>query len=146
MKRHAQPQSLFASPTGYLLALLAIFVVGLALRLYGLGSESLWWDEVYAITTMAQPGPLEIVRLSSTDNNPPLFYLILHYWMLFFGDSAFSVRLPSAIAGALAVPVMYKIGKLLFDRSAGLLAALILALCAYHARYAQEARPYGLMV
>jgi 4-amino-4-deoxy-L-arabinose transferase-like glycosyltransferase len=40
---------------------------------------------------------------------------------------------------------MYRIGTLLFDRSAGLLAALILALSAYHVRYAQEARAYGLM-
>src|SRR5215211_3078301 len=146
MKRFARPQALLASPIGHIAALLAIFVMGLALRLYGLGSESLWWDEVYAIITMAHPGPLEIIRLSSTDNNPPLFYLILHYWMLLTGDSAFSVRLPSAIASALAVFVMYRIGTLLFDRGAGLLAALILALSAYHVRYAQEARPYGLMV
>ncbi len=146
MKRFSQPQALFASATGYMVALLVIFLVGLTLRIYGLGSESLWWDEVYAISTMARPGPLEIIRLSSTDNNPPLFYLILHYWMLFTGDSAFSVRLPSAIAGALAVPVMYGIGRLLFDRGAGLLAALILALSAYNVRYVQEARGYSLMV
>ena len=146
MKRHSQPRALFASPIGYLVASLTIFALALAFRLYGLGSESLWWDEVYAISTMAHPGPQEIIRLSSTDNNPPLFYLILHYWMLLAGDSAFAVRLPSAIAGALAVPVMYGIGRLLFDRSAGLLAALILALSAYNIRYAQEARAYGLMV
>jgi uncharacterized membrane protein len=146
MKRYEQLQALFAFPRGYLAALLAIFLAGLALRLYALGSESLWWDEVYAISTMAQPGLLEIIRLSSTDNNPPLFYLILHYWMLFAGDSAFSVRLPSALAGALAIPVMYGIGRLLFDRGAGLLAAFILALSAYNVRYAQEARGYSLMV
>src|SRR5215208_4471437 len=105
MKQHAQ-QARLVPPIGYLLALLAILVVGLALRLYDLGSESLWWDEVYAIATMAHPGPLEIVRLSSTDNNPPFFYLILHFWMLLAGDSAFSVRLPSAVAGALGVFVM----------------------------------------
>ena len=136
----------FPSPTGYKLALLTIFLTGLVLRLYDLGSESLWWDEVYAITTMAKPGPLEIIRMSSTDNNPPLFYLILHYWMLLAGDSEFSVRLPSAMAGALAIPVIYKIGTLLFSRSAGLLAALILALSAYHLYYAQEARAYSVMV
>jgi len=146
VKTNALPRARFASPTGSLSALLAILVAGLVLRLYGLGSESLWWDEVYAISTMADPGPLEIIRLSSTDNNPPLFYLILHYWMLLAGDSAFSVRLPSALAGALAVPVMYGIGRLLLDRSAGLLAAFILALSAYNIRYAQEARAYGLMV
>lgn len=128
------------------MAFFAIFVVGLVLRLYALGSESLWWDEVYAISEMAHPGPLEIVRLSSTDNNPPLLYLILHYWILLAGSSEFSVRLPSALAGALAVLVIYRIGTLLFDRGAGLLAALILALSAYHVRYAQEARAYGLMV
>ena len=146
MKRRPKPRALFAPPSRYTLVILAIFVVGLALRLYALGSESLWWDEVYAISRMAHPGPLEIIRLSSTDNNPPLFYLLLHYWMPLAGDSAFSVRLPSAIAGALTVLVMYRIGTLLFDRSAGLLAALVLALSAYHLRYAQEARAYGLMV
>jgi mannosyltransferase len=146
MKRRVQPRAHFATPSAYLLGLLAIFLAGLALRLYGLGSESLWWDEVYAISTMSSPGPLEILRLSSTDNNPPLFYLIEHYWMLLAGDSAFAVRLPSAVAGALAIPVMYGVGKLLFDRSAGLLAALILALSAYQVRYSQEARAYELMV
>jgi mannosyltransferase len=146
MKHQAQPQARFAARSVYLWVVLAIFVGGLALRLYGLGSESLWWDEVYAISTMSSPGPLEIVRLSSTDNNPPLFYLIEHYWMLLAGDSAFAVRLASAVAGALAIPVMYGIGRLLFDRSAGLLAALILALSAYQIRYSQEARAYELMV
>src|SRR5215211_8982872 len=110
MKRRLQPRAHFAAPSAYLLGLLAIFLAGLALRLYGLGSESLWWDEVYAISTMSSPGPLEILRLSSTDNNPPLFYLIEHYWMLLAGDSAFAVRLPSAVAGALAIPVMYGVG------------------------------------
>jgi len=127
-------------------AFVATCVVGLGLRLYGLGSESLWWDGVYAITTMAHPGLLEIIRLSSTDNNPPLLYVIFHYWMLLAGESAFSARLPSGMVGALAIPVMYGIGKLLFGRGAGLLAALILALSAYRVRYAQEARAYGLMV
>jgi mannosyltransferase len=144
MKRHAQART--ATPAVSLLALLAIFVVGLVLRVYGLGSESLWWDEVYAISTMSHPGALEIVRLSSTDNNPPLLYLFLHYWMLLAGDSAFAVKFPSAVAGALAIPVMYAIGRLLFDRSAALLAALILALSAYQIRYSQEARAYELMV
>src|SRR5215212_7688605 len=146
MKRYSRPRAPFASPGGYTFALLAICVVGLAVRLYGLGSESLWWDEVYTIGEMAHPGPLEIIRLSSTDNNPPLLYLMLHYWILLAGNSEFSVRLPSAIAGAIAVAVLYRIGALLFDRSAGLLAAFILALSAYHLRYAQEARAYGLMV
>ena|SRR5215213_416459 len=125
--------------------LLALFVVGLVLRLYGLGSESLWYDELWAVR-IARMEPLEIMRASLGDNNPPLYYLILHYWMLLVGHSEVAIRLPSAIAGALAVPLIYGIGSLLFSRAAGLMAALILSLSAYQIRYAQEGRAYALLV
>jgi mannosyltransferase len=125
--------------------LLAIFVVGLALRLYDLGSESIWYDEVWAVR-IARMEPLEIMRASLGDNNPPLYYLLLHYWILLAGDSEFAIRLPSAIASALAVPLIYGIGTLLFSRAAGLMAALILSFSAYQVRYAQEARGYALLV
>src|SRR5215203_667198 len=129
----------------YTAVLVAIFAVGLALRLYDLGSESLWFDELWAVR-IARMEPLEIIRASLGDNNPPLYYLGLHYWMLLVGDSEVAIRFPSAIASALAVPVIYAIGTLLFGRAAGLMAALILSLSTYQIRYAQEARAYALLV
>jgi len=129
----------------YTAVLVAIFAVGLALRLYDLGSESLWFDELWAVR-IARMEPLEIIRASLGDNNPPLYYLGLHYWMLLVGDSEVAIRFPSAIASALAVPVIYVIGTLLFGRAAGLMAALILSLSTYQIRYAQEARAYALLV
>jgi mannosyltransferase len=125
-------------------ALVLIFLLGLALRLYDLGSESIWFDEAIAVK-IARMGPLEIIRTTLGDNNPPLYYLILHYWMLLAGDSEFALRVPSALAGALAIPVIYSIGSMLFSRGSGLMAALILSLSAYHIRYSQEARTYSLM-
>jgi mannosyltransferase len=129
----------------HIVTLAAIFVAGVVLRLYDLGSESIWYDELWAVR-IARMEPLEVVRASLGDNNPPLYYLGLHYWMLLAGDSELAIRLPSAIAGALAVPLIYGIGRLLFSRTAGLIAALILALSAYQVRYAQEARGYALLV
>jgi mannosyltransferase len=128
------------------LAVLLIFLLGISLRLYDLGAESIWWDEAYAIKVMAQPGPLDIIRLSSGDNNPPLYYLVLHYWMLMAGSSEVAVRLPSAIFGALSIPMLYRIGTLLFSKGAALFAALLLATSTFHIRYSQEARGYSLMV
>ncbi len=90
--------------------------------------------------------PMQIVFSTPRDNNPPFYYLILHYWILLAGDSEFAIRVPSAIAGALAIPVIYSIGSMLLSRVAGLIAALILSLSAYHVRYSQEARTYSLMV
>ena len=90
--------------------------------------------------------PVEIVRASLGDNNPPLYYLLLHYWMLFAEDTEFAIRLPSAIASALAVPLIYGIGRLLCNRAAGMMAALLMSTSAYQVRYAQEARGYALLV
>src|SRR5215212_6160987 len=88
-------QTSLTSPTAYKVAIIAVVLVGSRLRLYNLGGESIWWDEAYAIRVMSQPAPLEIIHLSSLDNNPPLYYLLLHYWMLIAGDSEVAVRLPS---------------------------------------------------
>jgi mannosyltransferase len=90
--------------------------------------------------------PFEIFHASLGDNNPPLYYLLLHYWMLLVGDPEVAIRLPSAIARALGVPVIYGIGRPLISKPAGLMAALILSLSAYQVRYAQEARGYALLV
>src|SRR5215208_1530084 len=113
------PSAAFIVWNRYYLAIIAISLVGIALRLYDLGAESIWWDEAYAIEVMAQPGPLDIIRLSSGDNNPPLYYLLLHWWMLIAGSSEVAVRLPSAIFGSLSVPVLCWIGTLLFNKRAG---------------------------
>jgi mannosyltransferase len=144
MKPSSQLQAIIASPTAWRLALLTTFLAAVALRLYGLGSESLWFDEAWSFK-ISQMDPWQILFSTPEDNNPPLYYLILHYWVLLTGDSEFAIRLPSAIASALAVPLIYGVGRMLFGRPAGLMAALILSLSAYQIRYAQEARAYSLM-
>ena len=129
-------------------ALLAAIVAFAAfLRLYGIGTQSLWLDEGVSlrIARLDVPGIFREVRV---DNNPPLYYLLLHYWIELFGDSETSVRMPSALAGVLAVLAIYGVGsRLLLERPAALLAALMLAaVVPFHLRYSQEARTYELML
>ncbi|PYX95438.1 MAG: hypothetical protein DMG71_09325, partial [Acidobacteria bacterium] len=52
----------------------------------------------------------------------------------------------SVIASVAAIPSIYWLGRRLFDRRVGLIAATLLSLNAYHVRYAQEARSYSLFV
>lgn len=129
----------------YLLAL--IILVGLALRLYNLGQESVWFDEAVSID-VSKLGFIDQIRWvfnQSKEGNPPFYYMLLHLWVPVFGDSEFVSRLPSAIFGALSIPVIYAVGKFLFGKRAGLVAALILALSVFHVKYSQEARGYTLM-
>ncbi|HVY55961.1 MAG TPA: glycosyltransferase family 39 protein, partial [Thermodesulfobacteriota bacterium] len=123
-----------------------IFLLGLGLRIYGLGTESLWYDEAVSVSASRLGIADQITwNLSHSDNNPPLYYSILHCWVSLFGDSEFSVRFPSAIFGSLSILAIYAIGNLLFGRKTGLIAALILATSVFHVWFSQEARAYTLL-
>jgi mannosyltransferase len=60
--------------------------------------------------------------------------------------SEFFVRSLSVLFGLAAIPVVYALGARLFRPRAGLIAALLLAVNAFHVRYSQEARAYTLLV
>jgi mannosyltransferase len=121
----------------------AILLLALFFRLYGLGTESLWLDEVLSIK-YAHLNLSQIFLLQK--ETPPLYYLVLHWWIRLFGISEFSVRFPSVIFGCLSVFMIYKLGSQLFDRNTGTLSSLLLAFSVFHIHYSQEARTYSLSV
>jgi mannosyltransferase len=126
----------------FLLVLIVVF--GAALRIYQIDRESLWLDEAFSYW-MARSTPSDILIASATsETNPPLYFLALHYWIKVFGESDKAIRLLSATFGALAIPVVYRIGQLLFNERLGLLAALFLSVSGFHIQYSQEARAYSL--
>lgn len=129
------------------LMLLAILILGAFLRIDGLSKESIWFDESRTVY-VATSGSLFQVLKTNIEESPmhaPLYYTIMHFWIVLFGDSEFSVRFPSVIFGVLAILVIFKVGSLIFDKETGLLAALILAVSKFNIFYSQEARMYSLL-
>jgi len=122
----------------------AIVILGLGLRLFDLGTHALWLDEALSLHYARLPFRELITRLSEGDVNPPFYYLLLKAWTV-LGDSEFILRLPSALAGVLVIPLTFVIGSHLSGRRAGLLAAALVATSDLQLRYSQEARPYSLM-
>ena len=87
-----------------------------------------WWD------TKASGGKYEIpwwTRLSFHDH-PPLVFLIQHFFMRIFGEHAWAFRLPSALFGIASVLLLYLIGKELYSKNTGLVAAGLLAITVNH--------------
>jgi len=128
--------------------IILIFIAGLIPRFYDLGGESVWYDEAVSIA-VSKLGFADIVKWifdNKAETNPPFYYMVLSLWVPVFGDSELVSRLPSAFFGSLSILAIYALGKLLFGKKTGLIAALILATSAFHLRYAQEARGYTLMV
>jgi mannosyltransferase len=124
--------------------LLAIGALGGFLRVYQIGNKGLWLDEAFSVWLGWRPPGEMLSWLVRIDQHPPLYYVLLHFWMA-LGDGAATVRALSALLGTLTIPVVYLLGRRLADGKVGLLAALILAVSPFHVRFAQETRMYTLL-
>ncbi|HKA56094.1 MAG TPA: glycosyltransferase family 39 protein [Candidatus Binatia bacterium] len=127
------------------LFLAAFVVLGVLLRVYDLAGESLWRDEVWSIDFARLDIPHLLDRLRSSDVHPPLYYLLLHYWLILWGESEFATRMLSVLFGSLAIIWSYLVAARLFNPTAGVLTALLVTASAFQVYYAREARGYSLV-
>lgn len=121
--------------------LIGVFFIALIVRLIFLGRENLWFDEAYTWYAAKMPVSKIWFELWHSARYPPLYYVMMHY-VLFLGQSEFVLRLPSAIFGAMAVPLLVVWGKRITSTSATWLAAGFLAFSPLTLWYSQEARMY----
>jgi mannosyltransferase len=115
-----------------------------ALHFVALGRQSLWHDEFFSVYWASDGNHFTLTHLLD-ETNPPLYYLLLRWWIGLFGDSATAIRLLSAVFSALTVPVVYLLGRNMFGRQAGVLAVLLSTISYWSLFYAQEARGYALL-
>lgn len=131
-------------PATQFLILAAVLLLAFALRVYRLDVQSLWYDE--AVTAqVVQQGLGELARWTADDIQPPLYYALVAAWTRLAGISEFALRFPSACLGLLMVALAYVLGRRLFFRPAGLMAALLAAVHPLWVYYGQEARMYALL-
>ena len=76
----------------------------------------------------------------------PLLYWLTTAVLRLLPEHEVTLRLVSALAGVLAVPLMVALGRVVRLSGAGLWAALLLAVSSFHIRYSQEARHYALLL
>jgi mannosyltransferase len=129
-------------PTAMLLSVLSVVALSaLALRLYGLDAQDIWWDEARNIVVAGRALP-EIAGATELDIHPPVYFYLLHGWLGLAGGSAFAIRFLSLWFGVLLVPLSYRLGSEVGGRWAGLGAAVGAAFLPFLLSEAQEARMY----
>jgi mannosyltransferase len=132
-------------PNWALFAVVAIVLLAISAYMRSRAlSGQLWIDE--AITTGISLHPLSAIPgVLRHDGNPPLYYLLLHFWMRAFGSSESATHSLSLIFGLATVPVSMWAGWSLFGRRVGLIAGVLFAFNAWLTQYAEETRMYELM-
>lgn len=123
---------------------LVLLVAWSAWKRAGTISGQYWMDE--AITVGISSHPLTAIPgILRMDGSPPLFYLILHFWMSWFGDSPTATHSLTLIFGTATIPCGYWAGASISGKRAGLMTATMFAFIAFLDGYSVETRMYGLM-
>jgi mannosyltransferase len=132
----------------YRLLLLTGLLTALALRLYRLGLDSLWYDETVS-AYLSSLTPQAVIRHTAGDIHPPLYYLMVLAWRAISHPSLnhgleYLLGWPSLVWGMLVVALIYPLGRKLLDRRSALIALWLAAVNPFHVWYSQEVRMYTM--
>jgi len=127
----------------YARGVVLLTAAGLALRVLWLNHEPIWRDEAFTavVEQRSIAGMLDAIH---NDSAPPLSYLLTHVSLFFLGQSPTALRLTSAIAGTLIVPVGAALGRRCAGDRGGLWAAAIFALVPALVMSGRDARMYAM--
>ena len=122
-----------------------ITLVGALLRTWSPGRIGLWGDEAQFLNVSALPDYSSIVRfLYAHESHPPLFYFMAHAVGSVGGDPAAAVGWITLAASILLIPAAWWVASLSGFRSAGPIAAALVALSVPLAALGVQLRPYSL--
>lgn len=126
-------------------ALLSVVLLGLVVRVCGLTSYGIWFDEAYHIQLVRLPTAGAMLQaVLANPPSDPLYVLLLRSWASLFGHSDLAVRALSVLLSTATIPATYWLGKIAAGRAAGLIGALLLALSPYAVEFGQQASLYVL--
>ena len=120
-------------------------VIGAGLLLRFWTRSGLWLDE--ALTVDIARLPLhEIPDALKHDGAPPLYYYLLHFWIVLFGQSNDAVRSLSGVIAVITLPVGWLCGRRLGGRALAWTTLVLLASAPFAVYYATESRMYALVI
>jgi len=133
--------------SGRILLLAALLVIAATIpRLYNLGEQGFYMDE--ETTAFAARALLE-EKEAQMPSGMPYHRALPYTWLnsmsakIFGADKEFSYRLPAAIFGILAVPLLFLLARPYVGTSVAFLAALLLGLSEWHIITSRQARMYA---
>jgi uncharacterized membrane protein len=138
MKNRKQLIEQFLIPIG-------LFLVAFIWKYFHVGARDICLDEPFTIFH-AQDSLINILKLpSQNEPTPPLFMLLLHFWIKLFGISAQSVRFLPILFNALTVVIIYLIGKRFFNIWSGITASALFIFSTLHFFFGADTRTYSML-
>jgi len=127
----------------WLIALLLL--ANIALKFSWTGVNELAGDEPFTVFWAQRP-LTALFALLRTGNNPPLYFVLMHYWSAFTPLDTTWLRIPSALFSAFTVWPLFLLGRRLGGRTVAITASLLFTFSQHHYSFAHEVRAYSLLV
>jgi hypothetical protein len=128
-----------------LIAVGAALAVATGIVLRFIVHSPLWLDE--ALTVNISKLPLHDLHAAlKQDGAPPLYYVLLHFWMKVFGSSDGAVRSLSGVLSVATLPVAWVAARKYGGRTVAWVTLLLLASAPFAIFYGTEARMYALVM
>ena len=118
-------------------------VAGVVLRFWA--PSPLWLDEVISVNIARLPVS-QIPHALSHDGAPPLYYMLLHYWMDAFGTGDLAVRALSGILSVASLPLLWMAGRRVGGRTVAWVTLFLGVTSPFAINYATATRMYSLMI
>lgn len=131
-------------PIRHLLVLLIGFAF--ALRMLRAANWLMWGDEGFSIFSASRDLLTITLDTTTIDPHPPLYYYLLHFYFAIFGRAELAVRFFSIFFGTATIPLVWAVGKRMFDARVGILAAFFVTIAPFAVQYSQEIRMYALAI
>lgn len=127
-----------------LLIVILFVVISLFVSVYMLFQQSIRLDEAQSlwVATKTIPG---IIEYLSKDVQTPLYHVILHFWLMVFGNNIVAARALSFIFFILSMPILYILARQSTNRTVSLLTVALYSLSPFIIWYSFEARTYSLL-
>lgn len=107
--------------------------------------SDLWLDEAQAVNIARLPLS-QLHNALTRDGAPPLYYVLLHFWIRAFGTGDLATRSLSGLISLATLPLAWFAGNRLGGKRVAWVAVLVLATSPYAIHYATEARMYSLVM
>ena len=120
-----------------------LIIANVVVKLLWLGRTELAHDEPFTVY-WSQRSLAELWAMMRTENNPPLFFLLIKAWSTVAPFDGAWLRVPSALFSALVVWPLFLLARSLGGLRVALVAALLFTLNNYHYGFAHEVRAYAL--
>src|SRR4029077_7738560 len=115
-----------------IVAVCAVVAAGILLRF--LTSSPLWLDEALTVNIARLPLS-KIPNALRHDGSPPLYYVLLHWWIAVFGSSDVAARALSAVFAIATLPLIWVAGLRIGGRRMAVAALVLLAASPFATRF-----------